>query len=160
MLPSRFQLGTGTTDILVAAFYQQRFGRWQPSVGLSYQFTGGENDIGYERSDRISWTVGTKFHLMDRPDCMQFYLYGGISGSDITSNDVDHSEDTTQLGSQEKGKVDGTKGTYNFYNLGVGYDITRNLTVSGGLTLPLDSQDDDSEYSFDRSYSLTLQLRF
>ncbi len=160
ILPSRLQLGTGTTDILLGMIYQQRFGRFTPSVGLSYQMGGGENSVGYERSDRVSWAAGGKY-IIWQPDCdRQFYASAGVSGTTMTSRDIDHSEDTTLLGSQERGRVRGTRGTYNFYNLGLGYDINEDITLSGSYVLPIDDPDEDSEYSFGSSFSVSLQFRF
>jgi|GEM_PF-3223428 len=160
MLPARFQLGTGTTDPLLGLVYQQRIGRVVPTAGVSYQVSGGENSIGYERSDRFSWSLGAKYILINHTDCRQLYLYGGASGSYILDDDVDHSEDTTTLGSQERGSMEDTKGGYYFGTLSLGYDITENLTVSGAYTLPLDDQDSDSEYSFDHQISLSLRFSF
>ncbi len=159
-LPPRYQLGTGTTDALFGIVFQQRLGRFTPSAAISYQKGGGENSIGYERSDRISWAAGLQY-VIYQPACnRRFYVNANVSSSTITSRDFDHSEDTTDGNPQPKGRVDGTQGTYRFYGFGIGYDITEDMTVSVACTLPLDNPDEDSEYSFDRSVGVSLQYRF
>jgi len=160
IIPNRFQLGSGTTDILVGIFYMQRFGDFTPSAGVSYQFTGGDNDIGYEKSDRVSWTLGTKYMLYKTIDCRQLYLSGGLSGVTNTSRDFDHSENTSLIDYQPIGRVPGTDGTYNFYSLGMGYEVTRNLTINGSVTLPLSKANERSDNSFDRSISVGVQFKF
>lgn len=160
ILPSKYQLGTGTTDILVGLYYLQRFGDFTPSAGISYQFVGGENSVGYEKSDVFSWSIGTKYTLIQTEDCRQLYLNAGISGVTTTSRDYDHSEDTTKLLSQPRGRVAGTNETYTFYSFGAGYEITKSIMVTGGITLPLNDPDKDSNYSFDRAFNIGLQYRF
>jgi hypothetical protein len=159
-LPSRYQLGTGTTDTLFGLIYQQRFGRFTPSAAFSYQMSGGENSIGYERSDSVSWAAGLQY-VIYQPACnRRLYVNVSLSRSTTTSRDFDHSEDTTRMPSQPKGRVAGTQGTYNFYGFGIGYDLTEDMTVSAACTLPLNNPDEDSEYSFDRSVGVSLQYRF
>jgi hypothetical protein len=160
LIPTRFQLGTGTTDPIAAVFYVQRFGRFQPSAGFSYQWSGGKNDVDYERSDRFGWNVSCKYVAMVHEDCRQLYVTGGVSSSTATSRDYDHSEDVTQLGSQDVGRVDDTDGTYTFWSLGVGYDLLENLTVNASYTDSLSSPDENSNYSYDYSFGLGLQYRF
>ncbi|MEW6743932.1 MAG: hypothetical protein AB1486_14365 [Planctomycetota bacterium] len=160
VLPARFQLGTGTTDGLFSLVYQQRFGRITPSLGVTYELSGGENDVGYERGDRLSWAAGVKYVLY-RPGCnRQLYVSAGLSGVSVLDDDVDHSEDTTQLGPQEVGVIPDTKGTYNYYNFGGGYDITEDFTIRASIILPFDNPDTDSEYGFEQSFGLSLQYRF
>ncbi|MBU0753789.1 MAG: outer membrane beta-barrel protein, partial [Planctomycetes bacterium] len=160
LLPTRFQLGTGTTDPIVALFFMQRFGKFQPSLGLSYQFSGGENAVGYERSDRFGVNAALKYTAMKTKDCRELYLTGGFSSSTAISRDFDHSEDVTRLGSQPVGRVPNTDGTYSFWSLGVGYDLTKSLAISLGYTDTLTTADEQSNYSFDQSISLGLQYRF
>lgn len=157
--PARFQLGTGTYDLLLGAFYQQRFGRWTPYMGLSWQLTSGENSVEYERGDTFSWVAGTQCVLYCTSDCRQLYVRGGISGV-ISAHDIDHSEDTTKLGKQSKGRVPDTRGTYHFFDLGGGYDLTENLSVFTTFRYPLNDPVDVSENSFDWQFSVGLQYRF
>ncbi|MHC4944333.1 MAG: transporter [Planctomycetota bacterium] len=160
LIPTRFQLGTGTDDPIAAVFYMQRFGRFQPSAGFSYQWSGGENDVAYERSDRFGWNASCKYVAMLTEDCRELYVTGGVSGSTATSRDIDHSNDVTKLGPQEVGRVDGTDGTYTFWSIGVGYDLMENLTINASYTDSLSEADEDSNYSYDYSFGLGLQYRF
>jgi hypothetical protein len=160
ILPPRFQTGTGTTDVLFGLVYQQRFGRFEPTAGISYQLRGGENSVGYERSDRMSWSAGTLITLWQMDPSRRLYAVGGVSGITIPQDDIDHSENALVYGLQERGDVEGSRGSYYFYNLGLGVDITRNLSVSGSCTLPINDPDEETAYSFDRSFSASLQVRF
>lgn len=159
ILHPRFQTGTGTEDILTGVVYQQRFGHFQPSVGMAYQMTGGENSVGYERSDKLSWAVATKY-MVWCDEGREFSLRGGISGLIALNHDVDHSENTFLAGSQKNGNVDGTKDDWMFWSVGVGYDLMEDLSLNVGLTLPLGHQDSGSEYAFDHQYSVSLEYRF
>jgi hypothetical protein len=159
-VPAYYQVGSGTTDPLVSLVYQQNFGRFVPTVGVSYQYIFEENSLDYERGDRFSWNLGTKYIISRMDECRTFYVRGGIASLVVVEADMDHSEDTTLLGSQEKGKVPATKGTYNFWDMGIGYDLTENITVHGGASFPLGSHNSDGDNSFDHQINLTLLYRF
>ncbi len=159
ILHPRFQTGTGTEDLLVGAVYQQRFGHFQPSVGVAYQMTGGENSVGYERSNKFSWALAAKYMFWCN-EGKEFAVRGGISGLIATEHDVDHSENVFLGGSQKIGSVDGTKDDWLFWSVGVGYDLMENLSLNLGATFPLGHQDSGSEYAFDHQYSMSLEYRF
>ncbi|MFH2002739.1 MAG: hypothetical protein ABIK28_23915 [Planctomycetota bacterium] len=169
ILPTRFQMGTGTTDPLFGMVYQQSLGRFQPSIGVSYQISGGENSVGYERSDRFGVNASLKYTAYSSDDCSkQFHLSGGVSWVNSLDDDYDHSLDpkifkdgaANPRYGLEKGTVHGSKGSYTFYSIGLGYDISRSLSVNASLTLPLSGSDEESTYSFDRSFGLSLSARF
>jgi hypothetical protein len=160
VVPAAYQTGTGTTDLLASLVYQQQFGHWIPVASLSYQMTGGDNSVGYEFSDKFSWSAGTKYVISQTPDCRQFYVNGAISGLLNMDPDKDHSENTKLLGSQKVGDVPQTEGTYNFYGFGVGYDITTSIRVNASFTLPLGTHNSDSDNSFDRQIGVGVQYRF
>jgi hypothetical protein len=160
VIPATYQIGTGTVDALFALVYQQRFGRWVPNGGLTYQVTGGENDVEYEWSDKFGWSFGTKYILLQHEDCRQFYARAGIHGVLNLDPDKDHSQDITQVGDQEVGDVPGTEGTYNTWDLGLGYDITKNMTVIANYALPMGSHNQDSDNALDWQMSLSLQFKF
>jgi hypothetical protein len=160
VIPARFQVGTGTTDILFGAVYQQRFGRFIPVAGVTYQLVDDESDAGYEYGDMLSITAGSKYIISEWEGCRQFYVSGGVSASLKMEDDYDHSEDTTRLGSQPKGEVPDTDEDYYFANFAVGYDVTEDLRLVGGFTLPLNDPDDDSPNSFDKSISVGIQYSF
>ena len=159
--PSYFQLGTGTLDGLFGVYCQQRFGRFVPHASLTYTLTGGENSVGYERGDSFGWSVGTKFLLMNLENSRQFYIQAGLSGVYIPSEDVDHSEDNQKAFSQRKGKVEDTDGAFSYWDIGVGYDLTENLTVSATAMFPLSNDSSSStSNSFDSMFGLSCWLRF
>jgi hypothetical protein len=160
VIPAYYQQGTGTTDFLMGLLYQQRFGRFTPSAALSFVDTGGRNDVGYERGNKFSWSAGTKYTFFRGEDCSQFYAQGGISGLKVVQDDYDHSEDTTALGSQPVGKVEDTKGTYNFYYLGLGYELGKQWSFIASAQFPLTNHNQDTDNSFDRQFGLSIQYRF
>ena len=159
-IPAYYQLGTGTTDLLLGLFYKQRFGRFVPNAGVSYKHSGGRNSVGYERGDMISWGTGLKYIILRGEDCSQFYVRGGLSGLVVIEPDVDHSENTSLIGPQQVGDVENTKGSYAFYDVGLGYDMSKNLSIIAGAKFPLTDHNNDTDNSFDRQVSLSLQYRF
>lgn len=160
LVPSYFQMGTGTTDGLFGVVYQQRFGRFVPQVGLSYTVSGGSNSKGYERSNVFGWSVSTKFILMNLEDCRQLYVRGGFSGVYKASRDIDHSENNRLAGSQEKGRVSDTDGAFNYLDLGLGYDITEYLTANVQAKFPMNNSGSSTSFNFDKMIAVSVLLRF
>jgi hypothetical protein len=160
IIPAGYQLGTGTTDILFGIYYQQRLGRFVPCAGLTYQYSGGENTVGYERSDKLMWSLGTKYIISQDEKKRQFYINTSLSGTNILGDDIDHSENTTLLGIQEKGDIPDTGGSFEFIQLGLGYDITKYMSVSASVKRPLGSQGSDSENAFDHQFSVGMTFKF
>jgi hypothetical protein len=160
VLDPRFQLGTGTWDPMIGLVYQQRFWRFQPNLGASYTFTGGKNDVGYEFGDRVAMAASLRFFMYRTESGCQGWVSAGVNGVYVLEDDYDHSEDTTKLGSQPKGEVEDTKGFYDFYNLGIGIDLHKDLTLYGMYSHYLTQHDSDNPYSFDNGLSVGLQYRF
>lgn len=169
IMPTRFQMGTGTTDPMLGLVYQQSFGRFQPMVGLSYQMSGGENSVGYERADRAGLNAALKYTAYSSSDCSrQLYITGGVSVVTSLDDDYDHSIDPkiskngepNPTFAKDKGDVDGTKGTYSFYSFGVGYDFSTTFAANAVITLPLSGADEGSTYSFDRAIGISFSARF
>ncbi len=160
LIPSYFQLGTGTTDGLFGAVYQQRFGRFVPQVGVTYTVSGGSNSKGYERSDVLGWSLSTKFILMNLEDCRQLYVRGGLSGVYKASRDIDHSENNRLAGQQENGRVPDTDGAFNYCDVGLGYDFTEFLTANVQAKFPLNNSGSSTNFNFDKMFSVSVLLRF
>ncbi|MHC4661235.1 MAG: hypothetical protein ACYS8W_06055 [Planctomycetota bacterium] len=160
IIPASYQLGTGTTDILTGIYYQQRFGRFVPTASLVYQLTGGENSVGYERSDKVSWNLSTKYILNVMGNNRQFCINGGLSGSITTSADTDHSENTMMLGIQELGEIPDSDADYKFWDIGLSYDFTPSISAKAGFKFPLGSSEGTTENAFDKLFSLGITFRF
>jgi hypothetical protein len=58
------------------------------------------------------------------------------------------------------GKVEDTKGTYNFYYLGTGYDLGKRWTFIASAQFPLTTHNNDTTNSFDHQVALSVQCRF
>lgn len=158
-LPPSFQLGTGTTDVNLGFTYSQRFWRLTPTAGFVYTVSGGANSLAYERSDKISWNVASRFaiHRFDGPIDVSAKL--GVSGILALGHDVDHSENTRLLGSQERGFVEGSQNDYVFADLGVQTDWFNGVNFSLIARFPLGATG-DSEISFNYQIAATLSARF
>jgi hypothetical protein len=88
-------------------------------------------------------------------------LRAGVSGIFALSDDRDHAEDTTLLGSQEKGRVKGTNVDYTFLDTGVSADLWKNYTVGLTARFPLSASGSGvTENSFVVQVGLSLCVKF
>jgi len=114
----------------------------------------------YKRGDKLMWSAGTKYVISCTKDKRQFYVLGGFSGIIKNEKDVDRSEDTSLVGFQEKGRIHDSDGSFSFFDIGMGYDITRYMSVGASLKLPLSKTDSKSENAFDRQLGFSLTFKF
>ena len=61
----RFQPGTGSTDLLADAVYQQAHGRWGSAVDLGYRYNG-EGNGGLRMGDEVRLNGSVQYVLLPR----------------------------------------------------------------------------------------------
>ncbi|MBI5446290.1 MAG: hypothetical protein HY900_34385, partial [Deltaproteobacteria bacterium] len=160
VLSPRFQLGTGTTDLLAGILAVQKIGDLAFSASGSLQIPGGANEVGYERSPKASWSASVRWVLHSYPGGREISVRAGLSGVLARARDIDHSENTRLLGSQEKGLVDGSNADFVFADLAANWDFRGPFTVGIAARLPVGSGAQASENSFRFQLGFSLGGKF
>jgi hypothetical protein len=65
VVPGKYQLGSGVFGAAASASYSQQFGGFSAMAAMSYSFPGAVNDVGYEKSDSVSWLLGAKYRAVE-----------------------------------------------------------------------------------------------
>ena len=151
--PAEYQLGSGTWDPLASAAVFKRIGRLQPQFAVMYKFSGGQNDIGYWRSDALY--VKADLIYLNQPK-KKGAIAAGVSWSHIYQNDRNYNWGIP--GAYEE--IAGTKGDTVVGYISYGMEVTKGLRPSISLSLPIHQMVDSGLDKFRRSVSLAVNYNF
>jgi hypothetical protein len=142
--PAEYQLGTGTTDYVASLAAFKRFGKWQPQAAFLYKLSGGENPVGYWRSD--SYAAKADLIYLFNP-VRKGAVMVGATWSHVMENDRDYAWGPPGMYKE----IDGTAGdTVNGYVAG-GIEVWKGWRPGLAVSFPIYQQDGDDNFSWSLS---------
>ena len=139
--PAEYQLGTGTTDYVASMAAFKRFGRWQPQAAFLYKLSGGENPVGYWRSDSYA-AKADLIYLFD--PIRKGAVMVGATWSHVMENDRDYSWGAPGMYKE----IAGTEGDIvNGYIAG-GMEVWKGWRPGLAFSFPIYQQDGDDNFSY------------
>lgn len=146
LIGAPYQPGAGVLRPLVSLSYSQDIGCVTPRASIAYNFSGGENDAGYEYADSVSMSISTFVSCIGNRNLVFFTGFSSLYQSDKDAS----------FGVE----VAGTSGTFNSFEFGFVTEPAQKMSIGLSFQFSVSSSTTDQPGAQDYRFSIGMSYRF